>query len=276
VIVGLDHVQIAAPQGCEQAARAFYGTLLGLAELPKPAALQGRGGVWFAVGERELHVGVQAPFTPATKAHPGLRVLDGAALEQLAERLRRGGHDVRWEDDGSRLHTDDPFGNRIELLAGSAVTTRTLRSDERDWARAILIERWGEEVVGDENVRRPADLPVLLAEAGGERIGLATWILEGDHAELITLDTLREGAGAGGALVEAVAAAAQAAGARKLRLTTTNDNLPALRLYQRHGFVLAALRRDAIARARKLKPSLPATGHAGIPLRDELELVRAL
>src|SRR5699024_2182119 len=74
VIAGLDHVQVAAPPGCEAEARAFYGRLLGLAELEKPPALAARGGAWFACGAQQLHVGVAADFTPATKAHPALAV----------------------------------------------------------------------------------------------------------------------------------------------------------------------------------------------------------
>ena len=65
MIVGIDHVQVAAPPGCEEAARSFYGDLLGMEELPKPAALAGRGGVWFACGSQQLHVGVQQHFIPA-------------------------------------------------------------------------------------------------------------------------------------------------------------------------------------------------------------------
>src|SRR5205085_9387921 len=71
-ILGLDHVQIAIPRGSEEKARAFYGGLLGLEELPKPAALRPRGGVWFKAGGQELHLGVEEPFAPARKAHPGL------------------------------------------------------------------------------------------------------------------------------------------------------------------------------------------------------------
>ena len=85
MITGLDHVQIAAPCGCEDAARAFYGDLLGLREVPKPAALAERGGAWFALGARgQLHIGVEEPFAPARKAHPALAVAD---LDALAARL---------------------------------------------------------------------------------------------------------------------------------------------------------------------------------------------
>src|SRR5471032_2385040 len=87
-VIGIDHVQVAAPSGCEGAARAFYGTLLGLEELQKPEPLRARGGCWFRVGDQELHVGVEEPFAPARKAHPGFVVEDLSALEQ---RLRAAG-----------------------------------------------------------------------------------------------------------------------------------------------------------------------------------------
>ena len=120
-VVGLDHVQIAAPEGCEAAARRFYGELLGLVEVPKPEPLRARGGVWFAVGGQQLHVGVEAHFTPARKAHPALRV-DGTALDELASRLQQAGVDVVWDHelvDVRRFFVADPWNNRVELLAYS-------------------------------------------------------------------------------------------------------------------------------------------------------------
>jgi catechol 2,3-dioxygenase-like lactoylglutathione lyase family enzyme len=123
-VLGLDHVQLAAPAGAEDEARGFYGRLLGLPELPKPPALAARGGVWFACGAHELHVGVEEPFAPARKAHPALLV---AGLETLASRLVGAGVEVRWDASilgVRRCHVDDPWGNRLELVAaeGGAVT----------------------------------------------------------------------------------------------------------------------------------------------------------
>ncbi len=118
MIVGLDHVQVAAPPGCEAEARAFYGGLLGLPELEKPAPLAARGGAWFACGAQQLHVGVAADFAPATKAHPALAVDSAAALDALAERLVGAGVSIEW--DGAipgRFYTEDPWGNRLELLS---------------------------------------------------------------------------------------------------------------------------------------------------------------
>ena len=114
-ILGIDHVQVAAPRGCEAEARAFYAGLLGLEELPKPETLRGRGGCWFRAGTAELHVGVEEPFAPARKAHPGLVVDDLAAL---AIRLRAEGIEVTPDETipgVERAYVADPFGNRLEL-----------------------------------------------------------------------------------------------------------------------------------------------------------------
>jgi catechol 2,3-dioxygenase-like lactoylglutathione lyase family enzyme len=114
-VTGIDHVQVAAPRDCEAEARAFYGGLLGLEELPKPEALRAKGGCWFRAGPQELHVGVEEPFAPARKAHPGL-VVEG--LDGLAERLAASGIAVVWDESipgTRRFHAADPFGNRLEF-----------------------------------------------------------------------------------------------------------------------------------------------------------------
>ena len=122
MIVGIDHVQVAAPAGCEDAARDFYGRLLGLDELAKPPRLAGRGGVWFRVGGQELHVGVADEFVAAQKAHPAFRLSSVDELERLATHLTANAVEVRWADPSeipgsSRFFVDDPWGNRVELVA---------------------------------------------------------------------------------------------------------------------------------------------------------------
>jgi catechol 2,3-dioxygenase-like lactoylglutathione lyase family enzyme len=115
----LAHVQVAAPPGCEAEARRFFGELLGLVEIEKPQSLRARGGAWFQVGSQQLHIGVEEPFTPARKAHPALRV-QPEALDGLAARLEATGARVQWDDavdDARRFYSEDPWGNRIELLA---------------------------------------------------------------------------------------------------------------------------------------------------------------
>ncbi len=88
-------------------------------ELEKPEALRGRGGVWFALGEQQLHVGIEKPFSPALKAHPAIRV-SPATLDALADRLIAAGAKVLWDDSlpgERRFYSQDPWGNRIEFLA---------------------------------------------------------------------------------------------------------------------------------------------------------------
>jgi catechol 2,3-dioxygenase-like lactoylglutathione lyase family enzyme len=113
-ITGIDHVQVAAPAGCEADARRFYGELLGMEEVPKPPELAARGGVWFRCGAQELHVGVDPSFEPARKAHPALAV---TGIDALLDALGRAAAPVT--RDGPRVYTADPWGNRIELLATS-------------------------------------------------------------------------------------------------------------------------------------------------------------
>jgi catechol 2,3-dioxygenase-like lactoylglutathione lyase family enzyme len=114
--LGIDHVQLAAPPSCETAARKFYVEVLGMAELPKPAALQQRGGIWLKCGMHQVHIGVQVDFTPATKAHPAIRVLDMAAL-----RVRLAAQKIELVEDDAlpgvdRFYIHDPFGNRLEFV----------------------------------------------------------------------------------------------------------------------------------------------------------------
>ena len=152
------------------------------------------------------------------------------------------------------------------------MTVRPLGPGDRDWVRAKLAVLWGETVVSRGRVHNPAVLPGFLADEGGEPVGLATYRIDGNDCELVTIDSFPQGAGAGTALVEAVAAAGRDAGCGRIWLITTNDNLRALRFYQRRGFRLVALHPGALDRSRELKPSIPEVGLDGIPLRDELEL----
>jgi catechol 2,3-dioxygenase-like lactoylglutathione lyase family enzyme len=120
-ITALDHVQLAAPPGSEPAARRFFGELLGLRELEKPPELAARGGVWFAIGEhgQQLHIGVTDEHAPARKAHPAFAATD---LDALADRLEAAGHEVGWDEKlpgVRRFYVTDPWGNRLELLAGA-------------------------------------------------------------------------------------------------------------------------------------------------------------
>jgi catechol 2,3-dioxygenase-like lactoylglutathione lyase family enzyme len=115
-IVAIEHVQLAMPEGQEDAARRFYQGVLGIPEQPKPPHLAARGGCWFERGALKVHLGVEADFIPARKAHPAFLVED---LNALAAALRAGGFEPKADEplEGyDRLYVNDPFGNRIELM----------------------------------------------------------------------------------------------------------------------------------------------------------------
>jgi catechol 2,3-dioxygenase-like lactoylglutathione lyase family enzyme len=116
-LVALHHVQLAAPPGCEDEARRFFGHLFGLEELPKPPELAGRGGVWFRVGAQELHVGVEEGFAPARKAHPAFAVSDVGALRARLAAAGVPTQEAPPIDGLPRFYAEDPWGNRIELTA---------------------------------------------------------------------------------------------------------------------------------------------------------------
>lgn len=114
--MALDHIQLAMPPDGEAKARAFYEGVLGIPEVPKPANLAVRGGCWFERGAVKVHLGVEAEFRPARKAHPAFLVKD---LQALVAEINAGGCAVRTDEplEGyERVYVDDPFGNRIELL----------------------------------------------------------------------------------------------------------------------------------------------------------------
>jgi len=121
MVYGLDHVQLAIPQNREAEARLFYGSLLGLIEIPKPANLAARGGAWFQCGSIQVHLGVETDFRPAKKAHPAFLVAD---LTQLTDKLSQAGYKIKYDQETiagyDRAFTEDPFGNRIELMQPSA------------------------------------------------------------------------------------------------------------------------------------------------------------
>jgi hypothetical protein len=117
---GVDHVQLAAPAGAEAEGRRFFGEILGLTEVPKPAALAARGGLWFQCAAQQVHIGIESQFVPAKKAHPALRLVDEAALEALKARLVAAGVPVREDreiESAARFFAEDPWGNRLEFVA---------------------------------------------------------------------------------------------------------------------------------------------------------------
>jgi GNAT superfamily N-acetyltransferase len=147
------------------------------------------------------------------------------------------------------------------------------RPEDRATLEAFLRERNALRVARRGVVVDSLDHPAVLARSAGELAGVATYVVDGDGCELLTLHAATGWTGIGSALLAAVQDLARDAGCRRLWVVTTNDNVDALRFYQRRGFRLARMRPGAVDRSREtLKPEIPRSGAHGIPLRDELEL----
>lgn len=148
-----------------------------------------------------------------------------------------------------------------------------IASGDRSWVTEQVRRLWGGAYVVAHGVTYyPDDLPGFLAIRESERVGLIAHTIEGERCQIVALYSLHPGIGVGSGLVEAVKENALSLGCRTLWLTTTNDNLDALGFYQKRGFVLKTIHRNAAAIARQLKPELPVVGLHGIPVRDEIDL----
>jgi GNAT superfamily N-acetyltransferase len=153
------------------------------------------------------------------------------------------------------------------------ITIQPLNTADREWFSQFIFEHWGSnKVVSRGVVYYPQDLPGFVALNEGEKVGLITYNITGTNCEIVTINSNRSSSGVGTALIEAVRNIAITSGCKRLWLITTNDNLNALRFYQKRGFVLVAIHRNALELSRKLKPEMSLIGDYGIPLREEIEL----
>jgi GNAT superfamily N-acetyltransferase len=153
------------------------------------------------------------------------------------------------------------------------VAIRPVEENDRPTVEWLTAQLWGaSEVVVHGGVFYPANLPGFIAERAGRIAGLVTYEVRQGELEIATLNALDMYQGIGTLLIDAVRIEARRLDCRQVTLTTTNDNMGALRFYQRRGFRLAAVRPGAIDRARQRKPEIPRTGDFGIPLRDEIDL----
>lgn len=181
--------------------------------------------------------------------------------------------------------------DRSKVTAMTAFTIRPLERSDREWVAHFLDKRWGTtQIVSRGKAVYGHLLPGFMAERGGaeveedvseegrnaENIGLITVHIGEKECEITTLDSLDESMGVGSALVEAVENWAQEAGIKRLWLITTNDNLEALKFWQKRGYELVSVHRNAIADARRIKPQIPITGLNGITIRDEIELEKMI
>jgi len=149
---------------------------------------------------------------------------------------------------------------------------RPITESDSDWVTSIIKEQWGSvNIVTKGKLYQANKLPGFVAILDNKKVGLITYHMGGD-CEIITLDSFLQGKGIGTLLIKKVKEIAKANNCAKLWLITTNDNMEALRFYQKRGFVLSAIYPNALEKSRKLKPEIPEIGIDGIPLRDEIEL----
>jgi len=151
---------------------------------------------------------------------------------------------------------------------------RPITPDDKGWINQFITERWGDNfVVAHDVIYYPCELAGFVAEQDNRgKIGLVTYQIAGHGCEIITLDSICSNIGVGTALINAVKTIAKKSSCMRIWLITTNDNLRALRFYQKRGFKLVAVHRHAVARSRQLKPGIPLIGNDGIPISDEIEL----
>ncbi|MFB0546734.1 MAG: GNAT family N-acetyltransferase [Anaerolineae bacterium] len=158
-------------------------------------------------------------------------------------------------------------------MATKTLQVRPLNKGDHDWVARLLEKHWGAtKIVTRGRIHCADDLAGFVAVQEDKPVGLVTYRIDDDECEILTMNSLVEGVGIGSALLDAVRTLAVSAKCKRLWLITTNDNMAALRFYQKRGFLLVAVHRNALERSRQLKPEIPLVGIDEIPLRDEIEL----
>ena len=148
-----------------------------------------------------------------------------------------------------------------------------ITQQDKEWLRELWLREWGDETMVSKGKKYCIrDLESVIAWTDGDRVGAATYHLGADDCELMSINSTVEGLGVGTAVISFVEQIANNCGMRRIWLITSNDNLDALRFYQRRGYRIIAVYPNAIDEARKLKPTIPHVGYYEIPIHDELEL----
>lgn len=154
---------------------------------------------------------------------------------------------------------------------------REIASSDRQWLTDFFIKHWGSpQMVYSRGIHQCDQLPGFVAFQGEEAVGLVTYQIVEDQCEIVSLDSLREGQGIGSALMQETERTAREQGCKRIWLITTNDNLHALRFYQKRDYQLVQIYRGAVEQARKIKPQIPLVGNDGIKINDEIELEKKL
>jgi len=157
------------------------------------------------------------------------------------------------------------------------MSIQIISNENRAQVKAFFEAHWGSaEMVISSGVYACDTLDGFIYEEQGEIIGLITYIIKHNELEIISLDSIKEGRGIGSQLLQQVEQFAIAEGIQCITLVTTNDNLHALKFYQKRGYQIVEIYRNAVEHARKIKPSIPVIGNDGIPIRDEIKFVKKI
>ena len=154
---------------------------------------------------------------------------------------------------------------------------RNSTSKDRDWITEVLIDDWASNIIVTQGTSYQADLlPALIADLDGKPSGVLIYSIKNTELEIVSLNAIEKGKGIGSALLDEIEKIAKEHRCRRIWLITTNDNIDAMRFYQRRGYEIAFVHRHAIQGSRKIKPQLPFVGKYGIPIRDEIEMEKNL
>ncbi len=141
----------------------------------------------------------------------------------------------------------------------------------------VLLENWASTIIVTRGISYEAEnLPGFVAEINGKRFGLLTYNIKNEEIKIVTMYAIEERKGIGTSLLEEIESLAKQKNCKRLWLITTNDNVDALRFYQKRGYEIKAVHRHAIEESRKIKPQIPLIGNYGIPIRDEIEMEKLL
>ena len=157
------------------------------------------------------------------------------------------------------------------------LSVRLIVEKDRDWVRKVLLENWASTIIVAKGISYEAkNLPGFVAEIDGRRFGLLTYNIKNEELEIVTMNAIKERKSIGTALLDEIESHAKQKNCKRLWLITTNDNVDALRFYQKRGYEIKTVHRHAIEESRKIKPQLPLIGNYGIPIRDEIEMEKLL